>query len=267
MKRIKVGWKGLLLLVMALFTLFLAAVVIWMKRPVPRKENGIRQLHFAVGDRLEGYEVYGPQGEALDISDISDMPLLLVFAMAECGDCRREFSSYRSLLTLFDTDRFRVVFVWDDEIPQEDLDELNIPPEASYTARGQYKFTDWVPTCYLVDATDTIVKETTQMEQAASWLPETEVTPEAFAQFSGGLPVLVGIDRCGSCKKAAERMDALYGGEYLYFLEGREEVTPEDPANVFADPYRLLSQAFVLEIYPVCIRLDEAGEIVVEEME
>jgi len=245
---------------------FLAAVVVvfFLKRPVPRRENGIKQLSFVQGEKLQGYHVYDSQGAELDISEISDTPTLIVFAMAGCKDCRAEFPSYRILLTLFNNSKFKVAFVWDNEVPQADLDKLRIPPSASYSAKGLYKFTDWVPSYYFVDESDIITAQTKEIGDAVALLPDTSVTPESFQQLSGGLPLLVGIDGCGACKQAVEQMDREYGN-YLYFLEGKEKVTEDAPKNVLVDPQKLISKAFGLKTYPVSIRLNEAGTIVVEE--
>lgn len=264
MKKLTARQGKIVILAAVLVVLLAAAAVLFWNRPVPRRENGLEQLSLPLGSKLQGYEVYDSQGRGLDISEISDTPTLVVFAMAQCGDCRAEFPSYRILLSLFNTDQFQVAFVWDDDVPQADLDELRIPPSASYSAKGLYKFTDWVPSYYFVDGTDTITGQTKEIAEVAALLPETSVTPESFEQFSGGLPVLVGIDGCGACKKAAEQMEAEHG-DYLYFLEGREKVTEDDPENVSADPQKLISKAFGLDTYPVSIRLDEAGEIAVEE--
>ena len=259
--------KKIYLLFTVLGILILAAPAIWARRPVPRKENGIEQLHFAVGDRLQGYEVYDSYGEGLDISEISDTPTLFVFVMAGCSDCLREFPSYRLLYALFDSNQFRVAFIWDDEVPQKDLDELNIPSEASYSAKGLYKFTDWVPTYYLVDETDTIIDQTKEMAHVVSLLPETKAKSENLTRLSGDLPVLVGIDRCGACRRASEQMQATYG-EYLYLMEGLEDSPQDDPdAAIWADPHKLVSRAFGLDTYPVCLRLDPTGSIIKEEIE
>lgn len=264
MKMLAVRQKKALALGAALVVLLAAAAVGWANRPVPRRENGVELLDFPLGSKLQGYEVYDSQGRALDISQISDTPTLLVFAMDRCGDCRAEFPSYRILLTLFNTEQFQVAFVWDDGIPQADLDKLRIPPSASYSAKGRYKFTDWVPSYYFVDGEDTITAQTKDLAEAASLLPETTVSPESFRQFSGGLPVLLGADGCGGCEEALGKMEEAYGSGFLYFLEGQEAAGKGGPENALADPCQLLAKAFGVGAYPVSIRLDEAGAILLE---
>mgnify|MGYP001036207180 CR=1 FL=1 len=264
MKKLTARQGKIAALAAALAVLLAAAGVLWANRPVPRRENGVELLDFPLGSKLQGYDVYDSQGRALDISQISSAPTLIVFAMAQCGDCRAEFPSYGALLTLFNTEAFQVAFVWDDAVPQEDLDKLHIPPSASYSAKGRYKFTDWVPSYYFVDGEDVITAQTKDLAEVAPLLPETAVVPESFRQFSGGLPVLLGIEGCGSCKEALGEMEAAYGDSFLYFLEGQEAVAEGSKKNVLADPHQLVAKAFGVDTFPASIRLDGAGGLLVE---
>ena len=264
MKKLSAKQGKTITLIAALAALLTAAGVLWANRPVPRRENGIELLDFPLGSKLQGYDVYDSQGRTLDISQRSSTPTLLVFAMAQCGDCRAEFPSYRALLTLFNTKEFQVAFVWDDTVPQADLDKLHIPPSASYSAKGRHKFTDWVPSYYFVDGEDIITAQTKDLAEAALLLPESTVEPESFRQFSGGLPVLLGLDGCGSCKEAVEEMEAAYGDSFLYFLEGQEAVEEGSKKNVFADPHQLVAKAFGVDTFPASVRLDRAGGLLIE---
>lgn len=256
----KILLAGSVVLVM----LAVVTLLLFMNKKGSRKENGITQLQFSQGMTLSGYEIYDAAGKPLDISDISEKPTLVVFAMDGCRDCLADFPSYQILFSLFRTESFQVAFVWDDTVPQAELDKLNIPASASYSAKGRYKFTDWVPNYYFVDEADSITATTKEASALPSLLPEVEVTPEGFRQLTGGKPLLIGIDGCGACKEAAQRMDGEPEG-YCYVLEGRAEKQEGDRENVLLDPHKLVSKAFGEEVFPVSVRLDEMGVLVVKE--
>lgn len=238
--------------------------------PRPRKQNGILQLSFAAGQRLEGYEVYNAAGQSMDIADITDRPAMVVFGMATCRDCIADISSYNLLYALYNNADYAVVFVWDDEIPQERLDEMNIPPEASFSARGRYKFTDWVPSYYFVDEADIILDTTTSVDSAADRLSGQTVLPAGFAQLAGGQPVLVGVPGCGACKTAYQGLSDR-DTDFVYYLEGVEDKEEQAGATTAAgattrlDPKKLITKAFGIELYPVLISFDKDGNIILDD--
>lgn len=252
--------KILLVLLACAAVLAVLLFLILGNRSKPRKENGITQLSFSIGDRLGGYSVTDHEGNEVDIADISGNRTLTVFGMAGCRDCIADFSSYELIFSLYDSEEFSVVFIWDDEIPSSELEEMGIPSEASYSAKGRYKFTDWVPSYYLTDQDDIIVSQTVEVEEAAKLLGDYSVSAEGFERAFQGMKVLVGIDRCKSCKDAYEKL--LEQGEpFVYMLEGAETVDGEYQT---ADPNRILAEAFHIENLPVCLYLDGSGEIVAD---
>lgn len=253
-------WMRILLPVTAgLLVLITAIVLAAVLKPGSRKTNGVEQLRFAPGERLHGYEVGAYDGKTLEISEISGTDALLIFGMAGCRDCIADFPAYRLLYSLYNSADFQVIFIWDDVVPQKEMDELNIPPEASYTARGLYKFTDWVPSYYYIDASGMIIDCFTEIEEAVSFLPALEITAHAVNRLSDGVPILVGIENCGSCKQAYEGLaDAAV--DFVYYLEGSE--AGEQASFVYGDPHKILSKAFDLDVYPVYIYTDDTGVVV-----
>lgn len=228
--------------------------------PKPRKENGIPELHFSVGDRLAGYPVTDHAGNEVDIADISENEILYIFGMAGCGDCIADFPSYQLVFSLYDSNALSVVFIWDDAVPSKEMEEMGIPLSACYSAKGRYKFTDWVPSYYLVDAEGIIRKQTVEMEEAAEYLEDYPVSAKGFETAFQGKRVLVGIERCKSCKGAYDRL--LEQEEpFVYVLEGAGEAEGE---HQMADPHSILSRAFQIETYPVCLYPDGSGGITVD---
>lgn len=251
-----------ILLVLLACTVVLAVLLFLILggRSKPRKENGITQLSFSVGDKLAGYAVTDHEGNEVDIADVSDTAALYIFGMAGCRDCIADFPSYELIFSLYDSEDFSVVFIWDDEIPSSELEEMGIPSEASYSAKGRYKFTDWVPSYYLIGQDDVIVSQTAEVEEAAKLLGDYPVSAEGFEKAFQGMKVLVGIDRCKSCKDAYEKLLG-QGDPFVYMLEGAETAEGEHQT---ADPNRILAEAFHIEDFPVCLYLDGSEEIVVD---
>ena len=65
-----------------------------------------------------------------------------------------------------------------------------------------YKFTDWVPSYYLLDEDGVIQATSTKLQEAIQFLPQKQATSEQLLQLTDGKPLLVGIDRCDACLKA-----------------------------------------------------------------
>jgi glutaredoxin len=248
------------LCIVLLTAVFLVALVL---KPGSRKTNGVKLLNFATGEKLQGYTVWDSQGREFDVSEISEKDTLVVFAMKGCRDCIADFDSYRILFPLYNSEEFSVVFVWDNEVPQEKLDEMNIPPEESFSARGKYKFTDWVPSYYFIDENDIIMSQTTEMLEVAELLPQITVNADSMMRLSGGTPILLGVNGCGACKKAIEALEQ-EGTDYLYFLQG-EKLNEDSEESKFADSEKLISKAFHIEEYPTYIYLDSNENVIIEE--
>lgn len=228
--------------------------------PKSRKENGIPELRFSVGDRLTGYPVTNHAGGEVDIAEVSENETLYIFGMAECGDCIADFPSYELVFSLYNSDDLSVVFIWDDAVPVKEMEEMGIPVSACYSAEGRYKFTDWVPSYYLMDAGDIIRKQTVEMAEAAGYLEDYPVSTKGFEMVFQGKQVLLGIERCKSCKGAYDRL--LEQDEpFVYVLEGVEEATG---GQQMADPHSILSRAFQIDAYPVCLYPDGNGGINVD---
>lgn len=232
-------------------------------KPRSRKTNGVKLLSFSIGEKLHGYSVWDSQGKEMDVSDITDKKTLVIFAMKGCRDCIADFDTYRILVPLYNNREFSVTFVWDDKVPQEQLDKLNIPPEVSFSAKGKYKFTDWVPSYYFIDENDIITAQTTKISEAAELLPQITVNVDSVIRLSNGLPILLGVSGCGACKKAVEALEQ-DGTDYLYFLQG-EELNENSKKNTFADPERLISKAFHIEEYPSYIYVDSDENVIIGE--
>lgn len=231
------------------------------KKPASRKENGVLQLEFTAGDRLQGYTVFDDNGKEKDISEVAGKSTLYIFAMKGCEDCRKQFPSYEILYSLFNGTDFKVVFVWDDEIPQKELSEINIPAYASYTAKGKYKFTSWVPTYFIVNEKNEIEHSSTEIEILAKTLKNKYRDAMNLNMFFDGGQIFAGIERCAACQSVYKQ---LRNGEikYKYFIEG--EYT-EKKKDVYKDPEKLLSIFFDLTEFPVCLSMDSGGNIVKSE--
>ncbi|QHQ61031.1 hypothetical protein Ana3638_09830 [Anaerocolumna sedimenticola] len=249
--------------VLCIVILTVTFLVVLAHKPSTRKTNGVKLLNFSTGEKLQGYTVWDSQGKEIDISDITGKETLVVFAMKGCKDCIADFDAYRILFSLYNSENFSVVFVWDDKIPQEQLDKMNIPPEDSFSAKGKYKFTDWVPSYYFIDENAMITAQTTKISEVAELLPQTTVNADNMMSLSGGVPILLGVSGCGACKKATETLEQ-DGTDYLYFLQG-EKLNEDTDENIFIDTEKLISKAFNIKEYPVYIYVDSAGNVVIEE--
>lgn len=249
----------LLFLIVFLITAVITVWLCFLNKPVPRKENGIPVLSFSAGEQLKGYEIADSSGNRLDVGELWDMPSLVVFAMKGCGDCKADYDAYRVLFSLYNTDAFKVVFIWDDEIPQAELDEMRIPPSASYSAEGRYKFTDWVPTYFLLDETGEILFETEHVEEAAQQLPVPTVTPQGLHALTGGKPLLL-VDDAEKYRDAAVEKN-LSEDAFMCFVSGEENCEKTNEA-VFCDPYDLVSKAFQVEAYPTWIYLEDENIVI-----
>lgn len=131
-----------------------------------RKNNGVTQLSFAVGETLSGYDVTAYDGERIDIGNITKKDSLVVFGMDKCRDCIADMPLYKQLYENYNSDELEIVFVWDNAVPVEELENLGIPKEKSFSAMGQYKFTDWVPSYYLIDESNVIFDTTDDISEA-----------------------------------------------------------------------------------------------------
>ena len=120
-----------------------------------------------------------------------------------------------------------------------------------------------MPSYYFIDENDIITAQTTKMSEVAELLPETTVTADNMMRLSGGVPILLGVNGCGACKKAVEAL-AEDGTDYLYFLQG-EKLSEDSDENIFADTEKLISKAFNIEEYPVYIYVDSDKNVVIEE--
>jgi glutaredoxin len=260
----KVYFKNIIKISVLCIVLLIAVfLVLLIVKPGSRKTNGVKLLSFSTGEALQGYSVWDSQGRELDVSEISEKETLVVFAMKGCRDCIADYDSYRILFPLYDSENFSVAFVWDDEIPQEQLDKMNIPPEASYSAKGKYKFTDWVPSYYFVDRNDTIVAQTTEMSETAELLPQITVDADSMLRLSGGVPILLGVSGCGACKKAVETLEQ-DGTDYMYVLQEEKLDKASDDA-IFVDEHKLISKAFQIEEYPTYIYVDSDENLIIDE--
>lgn len=253
----------------SLLLICIVIALVWLtgspgERPAVRKENGVTLLNFSKGDKLEGQKVYDWEGKELDVSEMISGDTLVIFAMKGCRDCIEEYPSYRILLSLYQTKDFSVVFLWDDEIPQKDLDEMGIPPQYSYSAGGNLKFTDWVPSYYFVGDNKVIRKQTMKMKEVTELLPEITVEGEQINQLTGGRAILAGLEGCSACKKAEEKLQE-EEIPYCYILEGKSQIGSRLAETTFADPYKILSKAFHLDSYPVIIAEDKNGNVVLKE--
>ncbi len=260
----KVYFKNIIkisaLCIVLLIAVFLFLLIV---KPGSRKTNGVKLLSFTTGETLQGYSVWDSQGRELDISDISEKETLVIFAMKGCRDCMADYDSYRILFPLYHSENFSVAFVWDDKIPQEQLDKMNIPPEASFSAKGKYKFTDWVPSYYFVDNNDMIVAQTIEMSEAAEFLPQITVDADSIRRLSGGVPILLGVSGCGACKKAVDTLDQ-DGTDYMYFLQD-EKLNESSGEAIFVDAHKLISKALHIEEYPTYIYVDPDENVIIVE--
>lgn len=231
--------------------------------PKSRKTNGVNLLNFSSGEKLQGYKVWDSQGREIDVSEMTEKNTLVIFAMKGCRDCIAHYDSYRIIVSLYNNEEFSVVFVWDDKIPQEQLDEMNIPPEVSFSAKGKNKFTDWVPSYYFVDENNTIKAQTTEMSEVVELLPQINPKKDILMRLSNGKPILLGVNGCSACKKAVETLQQ-NGTDYLYFLQG-DKLDEDLYKNVFADPEKLISKALNIEEYPTYIYVDSDENLIIEE--
>lgn len=243
---------ALLLCAMALVIALVVAA-----KPTSRRGNGVEQLQFAVGDHLTGQTIADEDRGELDIGSIPGGDRLVIFAWDRCGDCRGAYDSYRLLFALYDSPELNIVFVWDDKIPRADLEAMGVGPGNSYSAMGRCKFTDWVPSYFLLDGGGTLVQKETSLEVMAAYLQERyPVNPQALAVLYPDVELLVlGVDRCGSCKELKESLTA-EGKPFQYVLVG--QVTSslyEGDDTVQYDRDGILAGALGLESFPATISL------------
>ena len=77
------------------------------RKTLPRKKNGIKQLEFAAGQRLTGYDVRDESGKWIDVSKISDGDAAVVaFNLKGCPDCKEDAFSQQILMNLYQTPDF-----------------------------------------------------------------------------------------------------------------------------------------------------------------
>lgn len=234
----------------------IAALLVLLLAPKARKDNGVPLLNFQQGDVLKGYAVADEDGNELGISDIPGARKLLLFSLDTCGDCRAEYDTYRLLFAAYDQPDFNVAFIWDDRIPYKDLETLDIARGNSYTASGRYKFTDWVPTAMVVDAVGGILLKTADMDELVQWLAqEAEASSAQLAAFLQDRSLLLGIDWCGGCKAAREKLDA-EAVQYVYAIQGN---AAEKEEGVLQDPHGVLSAALGVTEYPALASVQEGA--------
>ena len=227
-------------------------------KPVSRRENGVQLLNFSVGEELSGYTVFDESEQELDISEIPGSNKLLIFAWDKCGDCKAEYESYRLLFPFYDTDELNIVFIWDNRIPDDDLDTLSIPSRNSYSASDKYKFTDWVPSYILVDENNIIQMKEIDLSMIITHL-KANFTPnqQAFSELFGSSDLLLGVDRCSGCKSAFDELNA-NDEDFQYWIEGPVTSTMyEDHTDVHYDPHSILSAVFDIDSYPETIEADD----------
>ena len=231
------------------------------RKTLPRKKNGIKQLEFAAGQRLTGYDVRDESGKWIDVSKISDGDAAVVaFNLKGCPDCKEDAFSQQILMNLYQTPDFNFYIIYDDDIPDEEWVTDN--STKVFSAGGRYKFTKWVPTYFLLDKDDNITKETIEASDLEYMVPNVSASAGQINSLSGGLPILIGLDGCLSCKEAEDAMVEQYGSDFLYVIEGQE--IPEyksDLDYVRADPGGLLLKALDLESLPVLVTTDADGNI------
>lgn len=121
------------------------------KKPV---ENYLKS-----GDPIRNVIVYDLFGESTPITDITkEKTSVLFYVRSTCRDCRAEFPNYKEFVSKSQShEDYNVIFLWDGEIPFDDLKTLNIPDEINYSNRKEYKLNSWVPTYFVIDKNSVVI--------------------------------------------------------------------------------------------------------------
>lgn len=252
--------KRLLVILVCMVALSVAAAALMYfgasTKPVTRKNNGIALLSFAVGDKLEGYTVTDSGGNAIDVAQMGSGDTLIVFGMEKCRDCIAEFPTYEMLYPLYHTDALSVVFLWDDGVPKDKMADMGIPEKASFTASGNYKFTDWVPTYYLVNNADEIIAQTTEIDALMEMLAEYPINPSAFRDHFQADYILLGEADAEETAQANAQL-AQSGRAYACFLQGSTEAAE----GMHGDAHSILSNIFGAESVPTIFEYAQGAYI------
>ncbi|HBG75903.1 hypothetical protein QBE55_05300 [Eubacteriales bacterium mix99] len=126
-----------------------------------------------------------------------------------------------------------------------------------------YKFTDWVPSYYLLDEDGVIQATSTKLQEAIQFLPQKQATSEQLLQLTDGKPLLVGIDRCDACLKAYTSFRRA-GESVCYAVQGLETEADASFVDTFADPHCIISHAFEIDIYPTYLYVDKQGTLIAD---
>lgn len=218
-----------------------------------RKDNGVKQLSFEVGDTLEGYNIYDSNDELLDISEISSKKRFIIFAWDLCGDCKAEYTNLSLLYKLYNSEELNIVFVWDNNIPYDTLNSLGILKSNNYTVKDKYKFTDWVPSYFIVDEDNTIILKSIELKDIVEYFSsEFDYNEEKMKDILYKDINLIGLDRCSGCVTAYNELRDKHIGSFQYIVMGEPSSIDIDQ-NVVVDKYGIISKALKLEELPQII--------------
>ncbi len=198
--------KKTVILVIGLLAIALLAIAL-MPKTHGRKGNGVPLHVFNVGDTFSGYTIYNDAGTAIDIGQLQGERKVIIFAWDKCGDCRSQYENYSNLIKLYDNQNLDIIFIWDDKIPVSDMNNAQIPLEKHYSANGKVKFTDWVPTYFVVDKNNKITKSLTDIQDLEEYLSGV-YTPknEALLAFLDSRLIFFTLEGCSGCATAKNEL-------------------------------------------------------------
>lgn len=222
--------------------------------------NKDQSIIFKQGDNLSGYTVLDESNQQVKFEEIIDKPTLLIFAWDKCGDCITEFSSYELLSAFYNTEDFQVVYVWEKNLSNN----LSLPQDKMYYLKDRKTYTEWVPTYMLIDSNLDITYMTISLEEMFNIIKgKYQGNKNGLNNLLLNNSILLGLERCSSCKKEIESATDVDFTYYLHETTDMENYKDDD--YIKNDPYGILSEVLDIDTYPMWIYSDDKGNIIVSE--
>ena len=148
-----------------LFWTFVLVIV-----PSARCEAELLEYAFEVGDSLTDVVIYSLDGIVYAMHELlNDEPLLILYIRSTCSDCRAQFDNYHDLIKE-PPQGYSILFLWDGEVPQDDLEFISSSNEMNYSNNKEYKLANWVPTYFVVDTDGSLMFTTIHFLELSEYL-------------------------------------------------------------------------------------------------